>query len=139
MRYFIVVFGLLLLLGCEQDAAPQLSGKYAHPSGKYIGTFQRGTGGSVPVILTFTGSAFIGAMSGGLGLGSGSGVPLGIPQICEGTFVSTANAINFQNTCAFPTNIDATLVLSYEWQIKASDNRLMLTRDQDRYDLIQQP
>ena len=130
MRYFIVVFGLFLLLGCEQDAAPQ-------PSGKYIGTFRRGTGGSVPVVLTFTGSAFAGAMSGGLMLGSG--IPLGLPQICEGTFALNGNTINFQNTCAFAATIDASLILSSDWQSKASDNRLTLTRNQDRYDLVQHP
>ena len=130
MRYFIVVFGLPLLLGCEQDAAPQ-------PSGKYVGTFQRGTGGSLPVVLTFTGNDFVGGVSGGLALGSG--IPLGIPHICRGTFTLNGNTINFQNTCAFAANIDASLILASDWQIKASGNRLTLTRNQDRYDLAQHP
>lgn len=130
MRCIIFVLGLLLILGCERDAVPQLAGKY-------IGTFQRGTGGIVPVILTFTGSTFTGAMSGGLMLGSG--IPLGLPRICEGTFALNGSIINFENTCAFTADFDWSLILASDWHIKVSDNRLTLTRDQDRYDLIRQP
>jgi hypothetical protein len=135
MRYvflFLVAFGFL---SCTKST--DLEPIQTLPSGSYVGTFQRGSGGSVPVVLTFTNNEFSGSVSGGLG--SGSGVPTDLPRICRGTFAVDKGTIHFQNTCVFTAEFDWSLILSDRWQAETLGERLVVTRNEDRYELTRQP
>jgi hypothetical protein len=91
------------------------------PQGTYTGTFQRITGGmgdTVHVSLTFSNTEFHG--NGGRGY---------YPTICNGTFGTKGQEIDFKNACYFTANFDWSLILSGKYNFTAINDSLVITRD----------
>lgn len=57
------------------------------------------------------------------------------PRICKGQFNVSPGAIYFENECFFTAEFDWSLILSQQWKAELTDNRLILSRNDDRYSL----
>jgi hypothetical protein len=128
MSKLLAMVLLLLSLGCtenDETAIPALSGTYA-------GTFQRGNQPALPVSITFEANRFSG--------GTTANAPrdAAFARICKGTFSQSGNTVSFQNECFFTAEFDWTLILNDDWKAGQQNDRLILTRNDDRYALTKQ-
>lgn len=133
MKIFACLLSLWMFTGCHREADPQTV--ITPPEGIYTGTFQRGNGNVSQVEVTFSGDRYTGKVT---GISSGGLYGIVVPVICRGQFKISQRTIDFQDECAYPANFDWTLILSREWQATSSGNRLILSRNEDRYVLSKQ-
>lgn len=104
--------------------------------GTYVGTFQRLTsnGGQISnVTINFSANSW-----------TGQSEYVKYPALCRGTYkVTASNNVTFENTCAWTAEFDWTLILSGDYKIKITGNKLEISRDyngayKDVYNLIKQ-
>ena len=83
------------------------------------------------VTLVFNGNKF-----------SGESDKAKYPAICNGTFNTTGQEINFENLCVWTADFDWSIILAGKYQIKVDGNKLSITRptgdSTDIYNLVLQ-
>lgn len=89
-------------------------------SGTYAGTFQRkvsGSGAVSNVSLNFSDNAW-----------NGESQTVKYPALSHGTFSTTGNKINFKNESALTAEFDWSLILSGDYDIALSGNKITISK-----------
>ena len=124
-KILIGVTLLFVLISCNKNdseiAIPQIT------NGNYIGIFER-NGVNSNVQLNLNSGTF-----------NGQSTTQKFPALCNGTYSSTNNTINFEDTCVWTAEFDWTLILNGEWNYVVNGSVLTLTKaNGDKYILTQQ-
>jgi hypothetical protein len=112
-KILVILLIVVSVVSCSKsNNAPALSGTYS-------GTFTRNLGDSSftsNVTFVFLSNIFSGSTTGNF------------PIICPGTFLTTPDSIEFNNSCVLPANVDEAFILTGNYKLAVSGDSVAFSR-----------